>query len=315
MVAHVVLFGCVDVVSCCFAMMPRGIHMCLLCHCSLPFLGNGSPNQYDGVASRRVIQHFRTQATLPPDLFIHSTKRRLTLDWRWRLFTQTALHFNPMPTIHAGRFSTHIDGPFVVFLIGVRINGLLAVHKWLPTAKAMGPMLSELYANPELGFLGGFSSVYFPGVMVTQYWRSFDQLVDYAQSRNASHLPAWKAFNQNIGGDGTVGIWHETYQVPPVSMSASTPTCPASASPKPVVPTPLPPATCATPARAWPRHPHPHKTQCSFVDQLLTTTASATWYSDARHTVQRYAAVDLIEGRSCPESHPRRRRAPEIRTC
>ena len=118
-----------------------------------------------------------------------------------------------MPTIHAGRFTTHIDGPFVVFLIGLRINRLLAVNKWLPTAKAMGPMLSELYAHPELGFLGGFSSVYFPGVMVTQYWRSFDHLVDYAQSRNASHLPAWKAFNQNIGGDGTVGIWHETYQV------------------------------------------------------------------------------------------------------
>ncbi len=26
-------------------------------------------------------------------------------------------------------------------------------------------------------------------------------------------LPAWKAFNQSIGSDGTVGIWHETYQV------------------------------------------------------------------------------------------------------
>jgi Domain of unknown function (DUF4188) len=118
-----------------------------------------------------------------------------------------------MPTIHAGRFSTHIEGPFVVFLIGLRINRLFAINKWLPTAKAMGPMLRELYANPELGFLGGFSSLYVPGVMVTQYWRSFDHLVDYAQSRNATHLPAWKAFNQNIGGDGTVGIWHETYQV------------------------------------------------------------------------------------------------------
>ena len=118
-----------------------------------------------------------------------------------------------MPTIHKGRYSTTIEGPFVVFLIGMRINRLHAPHKWMPVAKAMGPMLKELYANPALGMLAAFPSVYWRGVMVTQYWRSFDQLVDYAQSRNAAHLPAWKAFNQSVGSDGTVGIWHETYQV------------------------------------------------------------------------------------------------------
>jgi hypothetical protein len=118
-----------------------------------------------------------------------------------------------MPPIQAGRYTTCIQGPFVVFLIGFRINRVFAFNKWLPVAKAMPPMLKELYANPELGFLGGFSSLYWPGIMVTQYWRSFDHLVDYAQSRNAAHLPAWKAFNQSVGEDGTVGIWHETYQV------------------------------------------------------------------------------------------------------
>jgi hypothetical protein len=118
-----------------------------------------------------------------------------------------------MPTVHPGRYTTRIEGPFVVFLIGFRINRLFAFNKWLPTASAMGPMLRELYANPSLGFLGGFSSIYWPGIMVTQYWRSFDQLVDYAQSHSATHLPAWKAFNQRVGDDGTVGIWHETYQV------------------------------------------------------------------------------------------------------
>jgi hypothetical protein len=118
-----------------------------------------------------------------------------------------------MPNIYSGRFTTSIEGPFVVFLIGFRINRLLAIGKWLPVAKAMGPMLKELYANPSLGLLAAYSSVYWRGVMVTQYWRSFDHLVAYAQSRDASHLPAWKAFNQSIGSDGTVGIWHESYQV------------------------------------------------------------------------------------------------------
>jgi hypothetical protein len=118
-----------------------------------------------------------------------------------------------MPALFAGRYSTRIEGPFVVFLIGFRINRLLAVNKWLPVGKAMGPMLKELYANPSLGLLAAHSSVYWRGVMVTQYWRSFDHLVAYAQSRDAVHLPAWKAFNQSVGSDGTVGIWHETYQV------------------------------------------------------------------------------------------------------
>jgi hypothetical protein len=118
-----------------------------------------------------------------------------------------------MPTLFPGRYSTMIEGPFVVFIIGFRINRLFAINKWLPVARAMGPMLKELYAIPSLGLLAAFSSVYWPGVMVTQYWRSFDQLVDYAQSRDAVHLPAWKAFNQSVGSNGTVGIWHETYQV------------------------------------------------------------------------------------------------------
>jgi hypothetical protein len=49
--------------------------------------------------------------------------------------------------------------------------------------------------------------------MMVQYWHSFNHLVDYAPSRNAAHLPTWKAFNQSVGDDGSVGIWHETYQV------------------------------------------------------------------------------------------------------
>jgi hypothetical protein len=118
-----------------------------------------------------------------------------------------------MPTLYPGPYTTRIEGSFVVFLIGFRINRPLAVSKWTQVGRAMPPMLKELYANPQLGFLSGHTALYWPGIMMTQYWRSFEHLLDYAQSRNAAHLPAWKAFNQSIGEDGTVGIWHETYQV------------------------------------------------------------------------------------------------------
>ena len=118
-----------------------------------------------------------------------------------------------MSPVFPGRYTTSMTGSFVVFLIGLRVNRLRAVRRWLPVLNAMGPMLRELQANPSLGFLSAVPSLYWRGAMLTQYWRSFDDLVNYAQSRDAAHLPAWKAFNRSIGSDGSVGIWHETYQV------------------------------------------------------------------------------------------------------
>lgn len=114
--------------------------------------------------------------------------------------------------IHRSRLTATLDGDFVVFLIGMRINAPLKVHKWWPVAAAMPRMLSELRARPELGFL--HAEMWFARtILVLQYWRSLEQLLDYAKASDASHLPAWQAFNRRIGTDGAVGIWHETYQV------------------------------------------------------------------------------------------------------
>ena len=59
-----------------------------------------------------------------------------------------------MADIRAERVTADVDGEFVVFLIGMRINRLWKIHKWLPVARAMGRMLKEVQANPESGFLG-----------------------------------------------------------------------------------------------------------------------------------------------------------------
>ena len=106
------------------------------------------------------------------------------------------------------------DGEFAVLLIGMRINRPLAVHKWLPVVRGMTRMLHELYSKPELGLLSHemwFSRT----VILVQYWRSYDALLDYATARNAAHLPAWQAFNRAVGTDGSVGIWHESYVAKP----------------------------------------------------------------------------------------------------
>ena len=51
------------------------------------------------------------------------------------------------------RLTSQLDGDFVVFLIGMRINSPLKIHKWLPVVSAMPRMLNELYSHPELGFI------------------------------------------------------------------------------------------------------------------------------------------------------------------
>lgn len=118
-----------------------------------------------------------------------------------------------MPTIHKGRHTTQIEGDFVVFLIGMRINQLWAIHKWFPVSQAMPRMLKELFRQPELGLLNAFSSISGRTVIVTQYWRSFEQLLAYAHARDKEHLPAWAEFNRRVGGNGSVGIFHETFLV------------------------------------------------------------------------------------------------------
>lgn len=116
--------------------------------------------------------------------------------------------------IHKKRLTANLDGDFVVFLIGFRINQPLKIHKWLPVFMAMSPMLKELKNQPELGLLHAETWLGRTSVIV-QYWRSMEHLLDYAKKRDAHHLPAWQAFNKAVGVDGSVGIWHETYAISP----------------------------------------------------------------------------------------------------
>jgi hypothetical protein len=116
-----------------------------------------------------------------------------------------------MADIIAKRLCAELDGEFVVFLIGARINRPWKIWQWLPVVRAMPRMLIELARQPELGLLHARSHFGLRSVMVVQYWRSFDALEAYATSRNAAHLPAWQEFNKSVGSNGDVGIWHETY--------------------------------------------------------------------------------------------------------
>jgi Domain of unknown function (DUF4188) len=112
------------------------------------------------------------------------------------------------------RVTAEIEGDFVVFLIGTRMNKPWKPWKWLPVFAAMPRMIRELEQRPESGFLGfnGYGGSPWAPAMV-QYWRSFEHLEAYARSKDAEHWPAWVAFNKRVGSGGDVGIWHETYLI------------------------------------------------------------------------------------------------------
>ncbi|MEU4241122.1 DUF4188 domain-containing protein [Actinoplanes sp. NPDC026619] len=118
-----------------------------------------------------------------------------------------------MAKVVPGYMTAEIEGDFVVFLIGMRINKWWKLHKWLPVAAAMGPMLRELIRRKELGLLHFTTWVGPRGPLIVQYWRSAEHLEDFAKDARLPHRPAWKRWNKTVGDSGDVGVWHETYVV------------------------------------------------------------------------------------------------------
>jgi hypothetical protein len=117
--------------------------------------------------------------------------------------------------IFNGRYSAQIEGDFVVFMIGARINSWRKIFKLAWIGQANNAMYSALESNPEYGYLGGegYSRNKFRESITITYWRSYEHLERFARSKDDPHLEAWRRFNQEIANDGSFGIWHETYLV------------------------------------------------------------------------------------------------------
>jgi hypothetical protein len=118
---------------------------------------------------------------------------------------------NPVK-IHPGRYTADNPSDFVVFLIGMRFNHPLKIHKWLPVASAMPRMLRVLDDHRELGCLG-YRQWFGRTTGMIQYWKDFESLDRFARDQALPHLEPWRKFNRAVRNSGDVGIWHETYRV------------------------------------------------------------------------------------------------------
>lgn len=127
-----------------------------------------------------------------------------------------------MPAVITDRFTSEMTEPFVVFLVGMRVNKPMLIPKWTWTAMQMGKMLPDLYQHPQKGFLGGesFFRMFPLTTLLLSYWRSFEDLERFARAKDDLHLPVWREFYKRIGTSGDVGIWHETYMIDPGKYEA-----------------------------------------------------------------------------------------------
>ena len=117
-----------------------------------------------------------------------------------------------MAEVQQGRWTAEIEGDFVVFLIGARINkkrDLFSALLDLGGRRGMNHMLKYLTEHPEKGLLGYETA----GFTTIQYWRSFAHLEAFSKDKDDPHLEAWRTYWKRVGKDTRSGIWHETFLV------------------------------------------------------------------------------------------------------
>jgi hypothetical protein len=117
-----------------------------------------------------------------------------------------------MAEVRQGRWTADIDGDFVVFIVGARLNSKLqAVRALIDLGgrRGMNHMLKYLTEHPEKGLLGYQTW----GSRVIQYWRSFEHVEAFAKNTDDPHLDVWRSYWRRVGKSTRAGICHETYLV------------------------------------------------------------------------------------------------------
>ena len=119
-----------------------------------------------------------------------------------------------MPPVITERMAAEIDGEYVIYINGMRLNKLRALPKYLRAGFKAAKIFKRLEADPDSGFLG-----YLPAFMslrggaAIQYWRSLEDIKRFAQDPDDLHVPDWQWYNEAVGDNGELGFWAELYVV------------------------------------------------------------------------------------------------------
>ncbi|MDQ7007645.1 MAG: DUF4188 domain-containing protein [Acidobacteriota bacterium] len=116
--------------------------------------------------------------------------------------------------IVSGAVTAIHDRPFVVLLVGLRINKWWRVdHAW-QALRVFRRLHRELEQNPAEGLLA-YQWWWGHPMLSVQYWESWEHVEAWARRREGGHRQAWTDYAQRLRPAGSIGVWHETYIIEP----------------------------------------------------------------------------------------------------
>ncbi|WP_418002722.1 monooxygenase family protein [Mycobacterium sp. PDNC021] len=102
------------------------------------------------------------------------------------------------------------------FVIGLRLIKLWRFREWWPVLTSAFAMTKGALALPNTPLLNS-NTVWSQNdrrlLFFVQHWRSFDELMAWANNSDLQHKPAKMAFVKRTAYNGNVGVWHEAYKV------------------------------------------------------------------------------------------------------
>ncbi len=116
-----------------------------------------------------------------------------------------------------GPWTAHVDGAFVVLLLGASPTDPIAARRVRRRLARLARVLEELEKDARTGLLGHHRHGGRRGVTV-QYWRSAEHLDRAARTRGERHAEAWRPW---FGTEPMPGFWHERFQVRAGDYAAS----------------------------------------------------------------------------------------------
>lgn len=115
--------------------------------------------------------------------------------------------------IFTGQYTAITEKSFVIFFIGIRVNNLWAVHKWLPFVVRLFALKVHLKNQYQASLLNTNTWFSWREIMLVQYWDSLENLEAFSRSEIEPHIRIWRKYNQSIGKSAHLGVWHETYLI------------------------------------------------------------------------------------------------------
>lgn len=119
-----------------------------------------------------------------------------------------------LPEPLVGRHAADLEGDFVLFIIGLRLNQPWQLRRFAQVNWWTYTTVKQARARADLGLMH-VNHGYLKGVgpFVLQFWRSWEQLEAYSHDKELLHVPSWAKYNREVRPGASVGVWHETYLV------------------------------------------------------------------------------------------------------